>query len=171
MNWNEFFFRHVYLVALKSKDPSTQIGAVLVNPEDKAVIASGYNGFPRGVKDTYERLNDRSIKYELVVHAEVNAIVDCARRGVCCKGAILYTNAFPCSNCSKVIAQSGLTKVIIHKEYEELFYNNASREGQESWNKKRELTELLLSESGVITEVYSGVLGVSVLLNQKLVSV
>jgi len=139
MNWNEFFFRHVYLVALKSKDPSTQIGAVLVNPEDKAVIASGYNGFPRGVKDTYERLNDRSIKYELVVHAEVNAIVDCARRGVCCKGAILY--------------------------------NNASREGQESWNKKRELTELLLSESGVITEVYSGVLGVSVLLNQKLVSV
>jgi dCMP deaminase len=72
--WDAYFIGIAREVSTASKDPSTKVGAVIVRP-DWTVAAMGYNGFPRGIADTPERLNDRETKYALVTHAEVNAIL------------------------------------------------------------------------------------------------
>src|SRR6185436_10597230 len=79
--WDRHFLQLCVDHARMSKDPSTRVGAVLVGPE-LVILASGFNGFPRGVKDTEERLNDRELKTRLVVHAEMNAVLAAARVGV-----------------------------------------------------------------------------------------
>lgn len=93
----------------KSKDPSTKVGAVIV--DDQLTVRSlGYNGFPRGVEDTPERLRDRELKYELVVHAEMNALLT-AHASV--RGCTLYAWPLPsCSNCAKMIIQAGIRRVV-----------------------------------------------------------
>ena len=60
MDWNEYFFRHVYLAAQKSRDPRTKIGAVLIS--EKNLVSTGFNGFPMGVKDLDERYQNRELK-------------------------------------------------------------------------------------------------------------
>ena len=83
MNWTEYYMRHQYLASEKSKDPSTKIGAVLVRGDN--IVSIGYNGFPRGINDSPERLNNREEKYFYVVHAESNAILNAARNGIATK--------------------------------------------------------------------------------------
>lgn len=75
-----------YIATNWSKDPSTKVGAILVNYETKREFI-GYNGFPEGVLDTPERYNDRELKYKLVVHAEVNALLKAAQYA---RGGTLY---------------------------------------------------------------------------------
>ena len=87
--WVKRFFRLANEVATWSKDPSTKVGAVIVG-ENKQIISQGYNGFPRGVDDTEERYNNREIKYKMVVHAEMNAILNALYNGSSVKGATLY---------------------------------------------------------------------------------
>jgi dCMP deaminase len=123
MNWNEYFFREVYLAASKSKDPSTHVGAVLVR--DNNSFSRGYNGFPRGIEDD-NRLLDRPTKLALICHAEENAILNAAREGRATLGSTLYTNGTPCNECAKAVIQSGIKKIFIHKEWEDIFYK---REG------------------------------------------
>ena len=92
-----------------SKDPSTQVGAVIIN-ENKIIVATGYNGFASGVEDSDERLNNREEKYPRVIHAEINAILN-ANASV--RGCILYTWPFQCCcPCSSLVIQSGIKMVV-----------------------------------------------------------
>jgi dCMP deaminase len=95
-----------------SKDPSTKVGAVVIG-EYGQLLSQGYNGFPRGINDTEERLNNRERKYELVVHAEMNAIYNASLNGVSLNNATLYVYGLPiCNECAKGIIQVGIRRVI-----------------------------------------------------------
>jgi dCMP deaminase len=97
------------VVATKSKDPSTVVGAVIVGPEHD-IRATGFNGFPRGVTDSSARLHDREAKYAFTVHAEANAVVHLGRERA--RGCTLYANGMPpCSECAKLIIQAGIARV------------------------------------------------------------
>lgn len=116
MTWDEYYMIIATTAARKSKDPSTKVGAVIVRPNN-SIVATGYNGFPRGVADTPERLNDRNIKYSLVVHAEMNAILS-ARESL--NGYTLYTYPFmPCDRCFVHVIQAGIKRVVFMKATDE----------------------------------------------------
>ena len=110
--WDTYFVGMVKLVAEKSRDPSTKCGAVIVSA-DNAVLSTGYNGFPRGVNYSEERL-ERPLKYEFIEHGERNAILNAARHGIALLGTKMYLNFRPecCTDCTKAIIQSGITEVI-----------------------------------------------------------
>ena len=93
--WDIRFLEMAKLVASWSKDPSTQVGAVAVR--NRTVIAQGYNGLPRGMKDTHDRLTVRTLKIKRIVHAEMNAIYNAAENGVSLKDStcLLYTSPSP----------------------------------------------------------------------------
>jgi dCMP deaminase len=111
MNWKEYFLNIAEQVKLKSKDNSTQIGAVIVG-EDNEILSTGYNSFPRGLDDTIEERQERPEKYHFMVHAESNAIVNAARIGSPIKNTKIYlTCGVPCSDCAKLIINSGIIEV------------------------------------------------------------
>jgi len=125
-DWNQRFVDLANHVAQWSKDPSTKVGAVIVNDRHQ-VLGMGYNGFPRGVLDCTERYNTRSIKLLFVAHAERNAL-DNAFGDV--KGATLYSTLFPCTDCAKGIIQRGIKTVVTHQPSEEkarLFHLGTSK--------------------------------------------
>jgi len=96
-----------------SLDPSTKVGAVIVGKNGQ-IISQGYNGFPRGVKDSPERLNTREEKYKYVVHAEMNCIYNACRNGASLNDTTLYVYGLPvCSECAKGVVQVGISKVIM----------------------------------------------------------
>lgn len=119
--WDRHFLELSQFTARMSKDPSTRVGSVIVGP-DREVRSSGFNGFPRGIEDTHERLHDREMKLRLVVHGEMNAILAAARVGVSVKGCTLYLAATddsgavwggpPCTRCTVEIIQSGITEIV-----------------------------------------------------------
>jgi dCMP deaminase len=107
--WDRFFFGLAAYVASASKDPSTKTGVVLVDAK-RRVVGTGYNGFPRGVEDTDERLNDRPTKYKLVVHAEANAILNATAD---LPGATAYVFPWPpCASCAGLLIQAGVARVV-----------------------------------------------------------
>lgn len=109
INWEEYFCGLVSLTAMRSKDPNTQVGAVVVNDE-KRIIGMGYNGMPNG-DDTFpwgREGNLEDTKYPYVVHAEMNAILNTTAPT---KGSSLYVSLFPCSNCAKFIVQAGIKEI------------------------------------------------------------
>ena len=118
-DWDRRFIHLAGHVATWSKDPSTKVGAVIVNPESMAVVATGYNGMPRGIVEIGEEgeLNERwqrPEKYDWVVHAEVNAILNAARLGHPTDGCWMYLNwaPDPCSRCAGSIVNAGIAAVI-----------------------------------------------------------
>jgi dCMP deaminase len=114
-DWNKRFMDLAEHVAEWSKDPSTKVGAVIVN-EKRQVLSMGYNGFPRSVYDCKERYNDRSTKLKFVAHAERNAL-DNTYTDV--EGATLYSTLYPCSDCAKGIIQRGIKRVVTSKAWYE----------------------------------------------------
>jgi len=112
LSWDEYFMGLAHLSALRSKDPSTQVGACIVNA-DKRVVGIGYNGFPMGCDDdVFPWSREGSIndtKYPYVVHAELNAILNSIQS---LKDCTLYVSLFPCNECAKAIIQSGIRKVV-----------------------------------------------------------
>ncbi len=98
-------------IAQWSKDPSTKVGCVIVGP-DREIRSTGYNGFPRGVADTDERLTNRDIKYPLIVHAEENAVAQAARIGARLHGCVAYTSMPPCARCARLLIQAGVSRVV-----------------------------------------------------------
>ena len=106
--WDKRFLEMVELVASWSKDPSTKVGAVIVDHRQR-VVSVGFNGLPRGIEDTEELLNDRAVKYEMIMHAEVNAILFSNRP---LEGCTLYATHPPCPRCAAVICQSGISTVV-----------------------------------------------------------
>ena len=113
--WDNRFLALAEHIARWSKDPSTQVGAVIVNPINQ-VIGVGYNGFPRGVNDTQDRLHHRPSKYAMIVHAEQNAILNANSSVDNCTIYIwpqFYDLEPPtCNECAKFIIQSGITRVV-----------------------------------------------------------
>jgi len=111
--WDKKFLELAKHISTWSKDPSKKIGAVAVG-QNRNILATGYNGFPKGIQDTEERLNDRETKYELVVHAEMNCIYNAVENGVSLKGAHLYVYGLPiCHECAKGVVQVGIGRVIV----------------------------------------------------------
>lgn len=112
ISWDDYFMGLAFLSAKRSKDPSTQVGACLVNKKNQ-VVGLGYNGFPRGCSDDvlpWDREGDfLNTKYPYVVHAEENAIVNSTGD---LTGGRLYVALFPCNECAKLIIQSGISEVI-----------------------------------------------------------
>ena len=106
--WQLRYIRLAYEVASWSKDPDCAVGAVLVSP-DGCQVSHGYNGFPRGIEDKASRLVDKSIKNNLTVHAEVNAILNCHTDT---RGWALYCTKAPCHLCAGFIIQAGVTGVV-----------------------------------------------------------
>lgn len=107
--WDRRFLQLAETIAQWSKDPSTKVGAVIVRP-NKTIVSLGYNGFPRGVRDTPVLYEDRAKKYPRIVHAEANAIVSSKTD---LTGCTLYTYPLPvCSECMKLVIQSGITRCV-----------------------------------------------------------
>ena len=110
--WGDRYIHLAKEISTWSKDPSTQVGAVVIGNNGE-VLSQGYNGFPRSIKDTPQRLKDREKKYNLVVHAEMNAIYNASLNGVSLKGSTLYVYGLPiCNECAKGVIQVGIDKVI-----------------------------------------------------------
>ena len=111
--WTRRYLDIAKEVGTWSKDPSKQIGAVAVGDKGQ-ILSQGYNGFPRGVKDTDDRYNNREEKYKYVVHGEMNCIYNACNSGVSLNGATLYVTGLPvCSECAKGIIQVGIKKVVM----------------------------------------------------------
>jgi dCMP deaminase len=102
-------------VAQWSKDPSTKVGCVIVDKQNR-VVSLGFNGFPRGIKDSTLRYMDKETKYLFVAHAERNAL-DNAPLSV--EGCTLYSPLLPCNECAKSIIQKGIKKVISYYPIED----------------------------------------------------
>ena len=134
--WDGRFLELAEFVSRWSKDPSTQVGAVIVD-SNKKVLGLGYNGFAAGVVDSEERLNNRDIKYPLMIHAEINAI-NTARCDL--TGATLYTHGlFTCARCAAVVINSGIKRVVTLRTVAE----------HPRWNAEFELAMQQYQEAGV----------------------
>ena len=113
ITWDEYFMGIAMLSARRSKDPNTQVGACIVNNNNK-IMSVGYNGFPRGCSDDcfpWERSGDEyETKYPYVCHAELNAILNSG--GFSLDGCKIYVALFPCNECAKAIIQCGIKEVV-----------------------------------------------------------
>lgn len=137
--WQRRFFDLAALIATWSKDPSSQVGAVIVD-DRKRIVSVGFNGLPIGVEDTADRLNKRELKYELVVHAEANAILT-AQRSVA--GCTIYVHPYlPCSRCAGAIIQAGIKRVVVE-----------DRPIPERWLENFTLAKTILEEAGIEVDI------------------
>ncbi len=108
--WDRRFMELAGFISAWSKDPSTKVGAVIVDPRNKRIVSTGFNGFPFGVEDRAERLDDRAVKYEMVVHAETNALMFAGTQAA---GCTLYVTPLPpCARCAVLIIQAGIKRVV-----------------------------------------------------------
>lgn len=113
--WLDHFVAQAELTATMSKDHSTKVGAVLVEPSGRTIISTGYNGFCRGINDDEPTRHDRPAKYDWTEHAERNAIYNAARLGHKTEGCILFLNWSPdflCTDCARAVIQAGIIEVI-----------------------------------------------------------
>ena len=123
-DWDNIFFSEAVLWSRRSHDSETQCGCVLV--KNKTVIATGYNGFMRDINDS-ALPNTRPKKYPFMIHAEANAVYNCAREGKSTLGARAYITAPPCTTCLQMLWQCG-----IH----EIYFSNLSSPKSDVWSKR-----------------------------------
>lgn len=118
LSWDQYFMGIALLSARRSKDPHTQVGACIVDSDNK-ILSVGYNGMPCGCSDDdypWDNASDDPLntKYLYVCHAELNALLNYS--GFKLKGARIYTTLFPCNECTKALIQSGIREVIYHED-------------------------------------------------------
>lgn len=106
--WDEYFLKIAETVALKSKDPSTQCGCIIVD-ENRRIVSSGYNGMIQGADESKMTLSERPMKYYFAIHSEMNAVLF-AKRDL--KGCTVYNNLATCENCLKYCLQSGIKRFV-----------------------------------------------------------
>ena len=146
MNWTEYFLGIAEQVKLKSKDESTQIGAVIVGI-DNEILSTGYNSFPRGMDDSKKERQERPEKYFWFEHAERNSIYNAARIGVSLKNSTIYlTSGLPCMDCARGIVNSGI-KVVWCKQV-------CTTKNKEKWEESQSKSLQLLNECGVAIYFY-----------------
>ena len=136
--WDLRFLELAKFISSWSLDPSTKVGAVITDTENR-VVSVGYNGFPKGIKDD-DRLNNREVKYQIVVHGEINAIMF-ANKSL--ENCTLYTYPFePCPRCAGVIIQSGIKRIVAP-------FNTIDR-----WENDFKLSRQLFSEANIMINYY-----------------
>lgn len=144
ISWDEYFMGIALLSALRSKDPSTQVGACIVD-SDKKVVSIGYNGMPRHCDEsklTWNKNEGLDSKYLYVCHAEFNAILN-TKGGHSLKDCVLYVTLFPCNECAKAIIQTGIKEVVYMSD------KYASQTGTQASKKLFEI-------AGIKTRQYQG---------------
>lgn len=115
LSWDDYFMSLAFLTAMRSKDPSTQVGACIVNDRNR-IVGVGYNGMPSNCPSDqlpWSKVSpegELDTKYPYVVHAELNAVLN--KNAESCSGCRIYTTLFPCNECAKVIIQAGIKQVI-----------------------------------------------------------
>ena len=133
--WDHRFLALAEHISNWSKAPSTQVGAVITHTRSKRVVSMGFNGFPAGVEDTRERLDDRETKYEMVVHAEQNALMFAGDRA---EGCTLYVHPLPpCARCAVMIIQAGIKRVVCDQPDFD----------HERWGEQAKIADALLREA------------------------
>ena len=136
--WDMRFLDMAKLISSWSKDPSTQVGSVIVDSNNR-VVSVGYNGFPQGISDD-SRLDNRETKYKMILHAERNALLFAQRP---LEGCTIYTYPFmPCPSCASMIIQSGISSVISYMNKDE------------RWEKEFELSRQIFKEVDVFLYEY-----------------
>lgn len=110
--WDERWLTMARMVSIWSKDPNTQVGAVIADTLKGQPVAVGFNGFPRLICDDH-RLNDRPLKNRLTVHAEINALISAGRR---VDGMTIYTTKPPCPQCAAAIINAGIRRVVFQSD-------------------------------------------------------
>ena len=136
--WDNRFLELAEHIAQWSKDPSTKVGCVIVG-QDREIVSTGFNGFPRGIEDTAERLQTRELKYSLICHAEANAVTQAARIGTSLKNCTAYITWPPCTSCVASMIQAGIKKIVYRKNIVI----------PERWQKDFELGNQMLKEANV----------------------
>jgi len=145
-NWDEYFINTAYVVARKSKDRSTQVGAVIVGPNQE-IRSTGYNGPCRGEDDDDPAIHERPLKYSLFEHAERNAVYNSAFCGVSTAGCTMYCIwGPPCEDCARAVAQSGIERLVYHLEFP----------GSLGWSESIQIGADLLTRVGVSLQAWSG---------------
>ncbi len=157
MDWDQYFMSGAYLAAMKSKDRSTKVGAVIVGPDNEQ-RSTGYNSPVRGIDDDREDIHERPKKYAFFEHAERNAIYNAARMGLSLKGCRIYVPWCPCTDCARGIIQSGITEVITHAE-------NPKNKVATRWEESIQYAKEMFSECGITMRMWSGSLIVPVMFN------
>lgn len=136
--WDMRYMEMACAVSTWSKDPSSKIGAVAVGSKGE-VLSTGYNGFPRGIRDSEDRLNDRETKYKYIVHAEMNAIYNATYNGVSLDGSTLYISGLPCcAQCALGVIQVGIKRVVMKANLH-----------NEKWFQSWLVTQKLFLEAGI----------------------
>jgi len=138
-SWDEYFFDLLPLIASKSKDPHTKVGCIIIG-EGKEIKTTGYNSFPRGLRDNVPERLERPEKYNWIIHAEQNAICNASRNGVSLLNSIMYLHGLPCMSCACSIVQAGIKEIV----YKELDVSKSIKYAEEI--KK---SRILLEECGV----------------------
>ncbi len=140
LSWPQYFMSLALVASLKSKDQSTQVGAVIIDNKSRKIVSSGYNGFPRYLDDN--RIpQTRPEKYFYVVHAELNAILHAQRDLTDCT---MYVTVFPCSECMKAVIQTGLKNIV---------YLNDLSGGD--WDESKKATMKLTDLAGIKIERFA----------------
>ena len=139
--WDEYYLDICKAVATRSKDPNTQIGCVIVGPAHE-IRSTGYNSFPRGIRDDVPERLERPNKYLWIEHAERNAICNAARAGTATAGCTLYVEIMPCMDCARAAVQAGIAHIVVSgdrmREY-----------SSEDYNQPVGMVEVLLGEASV----------------------
>jgi dCMP deaminase len=142
--WDIRFLELAKHVSEWSYDPSTKVGAVIA--QNKFVVGIGFNGFPQGINDDIERYNDRELKYKMIVHAEVNALIMAGKEK--CKGSTLYvypTFSIPpvCQDCCKTLIQYGIKEIVGY------YPSREDEDRAERWKASIQLSRFMCDEVGI----------------------
>jgi len=139
--WDLRFLELAKFISAWSKDPSTKVGAVIVDAK-RRIVGVGYNGFAPKVHDTEERYHNRELKYKLICHAERNAILSANKS---CENCTLYTWPFqPCATCTGMIIFSGIKRCVAPK---------ASQEHNERWQYEFEISKTMMKEAEIKLDI------------------
>lgn len=142
IKWDLRFLSISEEISKSSKDPSTKVGSIIVD-KDNRIVSTGFNGFPQYIEDTEERLNDRVLKNKYTLHAEANALLF-AKKDL--NNCTIYGFPFmPCSECAKMIIQSGIDRVVSF---------NTPEDKIERWKDSFDLSVNLFVEAGIELKLY-----------------
>ena len=139
--WDRYYLDVCKVVASRSKDPNTQIGCVIVGPA-REIRSTGYNSFPRGIRDDVPERHERPAKYLWIEHAERNAICNAARCGTPLEDCTAYVEIMPCMDCGRAIVQAGIKEVVVSSE-------RMAQYSSEYYNEHFGMVEVLFAEAGI----------------------
>jgi dCMP deaminase len=148
-SWDEYYLNTCKVIASRSKDPNTQVGCVIVGVSHE-IRSTGYNSFPRGIRDDVPERLQRPAKYLWIEHAERNAICNAARVGTPLAGCTVYVEIMPCMDCARAIVQAGITAVVISAE-------RMKQYSSDYYDQHFSLVECLFREAGVSVRRVAGV--------------